>query len=172
MPVTVKKMNTIKKIKRVAAIVLFVTFFLPLSQCQKSHYKIVPQTSAETGETIASRVEEVPLAADTAPEYSYNIAAEMFEPADVFSWLVLLAFTWPLLFWAWQIRDKRSRTGFIMNALEPLACIGSGYITWNLSFLGDILIWGYLSMASVLTYFLSSCYELSFSIKARLISQP
>lgn len=158
------------RIKRVAAIVLFVTFFLPLSKCQKNHYRIVQPTSSESGEKVASRLEEIPPSPDAVPEYSYNTAAGMFEPGDTFSWLILLAFVWPLLFWGWQIRDKRPRIAFIMNVMEPLACIGSGYVTWSLSFLGDILVWGYVSMASVLIYFLASCYELALSIKIRFTS--
>lgn len=160
-------MMTIRSIKRTAAIVLFVTFFLPLSQCQKKQFKINPDGSIENGVSMRQAVEP-DQGVDAAPEYSYNIAAKMFDPGELFSWLMLLSFVWPLLFWVWQMRDKRPRTAIVLNALEPIACIGSGYITWILSYLGDILIWGYLSMASVAVYFLLSCYELAHAVKARL----
>lgn len=151
--------------KRFAAMMLFVTLFLPLSQCQKKTYPYNLQISPETGRAMSAPEPLDSTEAEVPPEYSYNIPAQFISRDDPYSWLIILAFSWPLLLWAYTFMDKRSGSVLAIHLVEPLACLGSGYVSWNIAFMGDILFWGYVSLASVATYFVLSCYELFVFIK-------
>lgn len=153
-------------IKRISAIVLCITFFLPLSQCQMNKLKM--STTLDTGEQISQAVDNSQPAVDEKPRYSYNIPARMFSPTDLFSWILLLAFVWPLLFWATLHVNTKKKVAGLLNILEPFACLGSAYVAYSLAYLGEILIGGYLALGSVAAYFFSSCYELYGTAKMRI----
>lgn len=113
-----------KTIKRIAAIVILVSFFLPLTQCQNF---MVPVSELPP--------EQLEVAKEaTNSEYQINMA-KSFEVRNLGSWLLLLAFLWPLLLTLLQEKTKN-------NVLKALVIIAPIFCAITIYYIGQILILG------------------------------
>ena len=137
-------MDTYRKIKLVFGILLMATFFLPLSRCYYVKLSVdrPHPTIFEDATTGAPR------------EYEDNYAYRKFQVGKLQSWVVLAAFTWPLLLVAlWIVGPRVSKA---LLPVEPLACMGSGIVLASLLDADRILWGGYLAMFALLGYFIVS----------------
>lgn len=163
-------MKTTKHVKQIAGLILIITFFLPLSRCQMKKVEVQQAPVAAVGEDC--KVIDSPKITQSSPNEEsgngYNIPYKMFSAGELLSWLMLLSFFWPVpvLTYFYFVKRKVILTGLTM--VEPLVCIGSGYMVLAISTMGDILFAGCLALGAILSFFIASCYDNYVLIK-RLI---
>ena len=151
----------IKVAKQIAGLVLIITFFLPLSRCEMKKVEVQQAPfSVEGKDNIAVNSSKITESSSNEKSDSdKNIPYKMFSAKKLISWLMLLSFFWPipLLLYFHFGKSKTILAG--LTLVEPLACIGSGYMVWAISTFGDILFAGYLALGAILIYFIASCHD-------------
>jgi hypothetical protein len=125
----------------------------------------------DKGYTIAETQKSSPQSSDIQSGSGYNIPYKMFDPADLFSWLLLLAFVWPFPLLLYAHFGKRQRIVNGLKFIEPIACLGSGHMIGIIAVMGDILYGGYLALGSIISYFLASCCDIYHLVKQYLKSK-
>jgi hypothetical protein len=133
--------NAIVVIKRIAALCLLVSFFLPLSQCSLATVAEFPQPVRELQSQPGKGV---------IVTYAYS----------AYSWkgwqrpAAYAAFLWPVLLsivlTVWPALRSRGRT---IAALELLLCLGSAWMVLGLTMLGEMRYGGYIAWTALLVYF-------------------
>ena len=169
------------KIKQIASILLFITFFLPLSECTKkivmAETDIVPYDSVtesdyqkddEVEGTIKEQLSNIESSAIVEPHVPYKL----IEIDDYYTWLIPLAFMWPLLVIYLFYSLKRKKFIFWVKIIEPFAALGSAYVILGIVFFGEILFAGYFAIASIVSYFLASCYDLFTILRSKKQNEP
>jgi hypothetical protein len=141
-------MKACRLVRRLAAGILLVALFLPLSRCSE-------QPS-----------EEEPSAPTT---YRYYYAWTDFRAAEISSWLLFLAFLWPLPFLAYEAFARGTVARIWLSAIQlPL---GAGAITliYYRTFLHQLWVGGYLAYIALGAYLLALAAEIVLAIlrKAR-----
>jgi hypothetical protein len=136
---------SIEKIRRVLAVVMLTTFFLPLTQCTPK------QASAAS-------------AAPSKP--SVYVAAESMNWREPKEWSPLLLFVWPLPSLALLAGVRRRAVRIATHALELLACAAATYYAVMIIGLwGEIRYGGVILLASLLLYFGFTAYCLRWQIR-------
>ncbi len=126
-------MNTI--IKRIASVILIVAFFMPLSQCSVS--------TPPTNDPQESKMEIT---------YAYSA----YQWPSAWSIVALLAFFWPFLFsFYWHGKSK-----MIINIIELLLCVGTGFMLFTLTYMGGLLMGAYIAIASLTVYSLATANQM------------
>jgi hypothetical protein len=136
-------------IKRVAAVILALCFFLPLSQCEV------------IGPTVK---EQEPATATTAKPQETQKSVTNISPAGLFSirdpgaWLTVLAFFWPLIS---VLVSLKYSCGASCTFFEPLLSVGTLYLTWlYVAELGNTLPAGYVAFAAACSLVYVTAYVL------------
>lgn len=129
--------NTLNFLKRLAALCLFVTFFLPLSQC--STQKEPPSESSQQTVTTSTTSEV---------KYAYNADRDqaMFRAINTF------AFIWPLLFTCVILVYRRLDEVFAVQVTNIALCLVSAFCLARLTMFGELLLGGYLAWTSLFIY--------------------
>lgn len=129
-------------LKRLAALCLFISFFLPLSQCS------VQKDTAQTPST-----QEILKASPSVDvKYAYNADQDtmVFRAANIF------AFTWPLLFTLVLLVYAKFEQFLSVQVTAIALCFVSAFCLLRLTSFGELLIGGYLAWGSLITYLLIS----------------
>ena len=128
-------MNALRVIRRLAALVLLAALFLPLSRCSKQDGGAADQASPVPSQT-----------------YRYFYAWTDFQAGSVGSWLIFLAFLWPIPFLAheWTRRDRPAPM-WLSAAQLPLAA-GAITLVYSRTFLNQLWVGGYLAYIALGSY--------------------
>ncbi|MBZ5636295.1 MAG: hypothetical protein LAO55_24475 [Acidobacteriia bacterium] len=149
---------SIKRIKLGAGVLLVACLALPQYTCSKY---VGPD-----GKTVIS----VPTGAAQGAyrevlERHYPL--ESFEVLDIFSWLILLTFVWPLPVLAYHWRGKPAVLKRAVWLAEPILAIGSAYGVWELSSVGTRAIGTYLALAANSVYLCAWVVDLGHKPRQR-----
>lgn len=136
-------------IKRIAAIAVLMSFFLPLSQCQVFSHP-------SPGSPIAQQQQ---LKQSHENDFVHVIhLSKSFELGNPSSWLFLLAFAIPIL--VTVIQEKAKKSIYIMMVLlAPIFCVVSIYHIGQIIMLGKPLYGGYIWSLAMVAYTLISVKE-------------
>ncbi|MBC3833255.1 hypothetical protein H8K33_17225 [Undibacterium amnicola] len=129
-------------LKRLAALCLFISFFLPLSQC-----------SVQKDPTQTPSTQEILTASPSVDvRYAYNADHDtmMFRAVNVF------AFTWPLMLTLVLLVYAKFEHILSVQITAIALCLASAFCLLRLTSFGELLIGGYLAWGSLITYFLVS----------------
>jgi hypothetical protein len=108
-----------RKIKVILAIILLLSILLPLSSC--THY------TDPDGSTI--HLEENQKLPDNAQKITtYNYVLSNFDAGALFSWLLILCYTWPIPILIHRYKSKREKLKKVIWFIEPLLLIGSSVL--------------------------------------------
>ena len=120
-------------IKRIAALVLIATLFLPLARCEGV------RNAAAPGET---------------PREELMVPAHLVDLEEPATLLVALAFAWPLLLLALYAAVPRARR---FEFLEPLPAAATFWYLWQITVeWGEVLWAGYAALAAAGLYGLAA----------------
>jgi hypothetical protein len=126
-------MNVI--IKRIAAVILMVAFFLPLSQCRAP----TPPTND---------------AQELKMEVTYAYSAYQWPGAESFA--AFFAFFWPVMFsFLGRVKSK-----LLINSIELLLCVGTGFMLFALTYMGSLLLGAYVAIALLVVYSLATANQI------------
>ena len=131
--------------KRIAALTLVISFFLPLSQCS-----VVPPAGQEHQ--------------DVKSEVVYAYSAYRWPSFGSFA--AVAAFVWPLLF---AFRGNTS-TKILISGLELLLCAGTGFMLAALTYVGSWLFGAYLAALAICTYFLATVSHIFMQLSNNAVS--
>lgn len=143
-------MRSLRIVRRLSALVLLAALFLPLSRCSQSSdagqstqpvQPVQPMQPAEPRQDL-----DEPLQTPSQPAtYKYFYAWTDFQAGSAGSWLIFLAFLWPIPFLAyeWTHRDRRAPI-WLPAAQLPLAA-GAILLVYYRTFLNELWIGGYLA---------------------------
>jgi hypothetical protein len=143
-------MRLIIAVKRIAAMVLLVAFFLPLAQCT-----VMTTKPGKVSEPVVDVT------------YAYATYDEEF-PTPV---LAYVGFLWPLAFAiAGLLRPKLLRHRGVA-LIEMTLCVGSAYVLYMLVTLGgDIRYGAYVAATAIGLYFVSASADVAIRWRAALRS--
>jgi len=159
--VSKQKGDFIKKIKLTGAVLLVIAFFLPLSRCDTASWQRI---DAEQAGLPTENIE---------PSYEYFYAWQIFAPDEVqdfepgLALLVVLAFTWPVLFLVVRkkTRNLKANTGLLF--LEPVIAAGGSYFVLILNMFNELYIGFYVAMLGAFLFFVGSVTEIVERFKRR-----
>jgi hypothetical protein len=121
--------------KRIAAIILLVSFFLPLSQCS-----VTPPPRQEHQEVKNEVI------------YAYSA----YEWPSFGGFAALAAFVWPM----WFAFRKSKSPKMLLNSLELLLCASTVYMLAALTYLGSWLYGAYLAAVAIGVYLLATFHQI------------
>ncbi len=148
----VAEIKTYLVIKKIAAILLALCFFLPLSRCE---YKYLEQVPASDDTRLSESV-AVPPDQGTRQEGKYIVPAKWVDEGDLFGWLTVLAFYWPIIS---VLVSKKFTYGAWYVFLEPLLAVGTLYFVWIYAVgIGRTLPAGYAALAAASTLVFATAF--------------
>ena len=164
-------MNKFRIIKTISALLLAVSFFLPLSIMKCGPMVAVeaePTIVGPDGETIENilpkqtiKPKDEPIDVDRYIVPYKGI--DLHEPATL---LLVITFMWPIPILFLVHFGRPAKVISVFKILEPIGCIGSGYIiVWTSFIFGDPLFAGYMATASIAGYFVVSCFDAGIIIR-------
>jgi hypothetical protein len=133
-------------LKRIAALCLFISLFLPLSQCtvqkesvsEQATHQLTEQTSASTS------VQNI--------KYAYSADQQNM----VVNVINVFAFIWPLLFSVIVLIHRQLEQALSVPITVIGLCLLSIFCLLRLSLFGELLVGAYLAWCSILAYFVIS----------------
>jgi hypothetical protein len=138
--------TALRWIRRAAAALLLVALFLPLSRC--SHGR---DDGADP---------------DAPRQYTYSYAWTDFDASSAGSWLIFLAFLWPIPFVAREVAPGRQTPPWLAAAQLVLAA-GAVCLIYYRTFLDELWVGGYLGYIALGCYSASLLVEIGAGIASR-----
>jgi hypothetical protein len=132
--------------RRAAAVLLLAAMFLPLSRC--AH-----QADPADSPGAASR-------------YTYTWAWTDFDAGSAGSWLIFLAFLWPVPFVIREMLPGR-RSPAWLSAVQLLPAAGAILLVYYRTFLDELWVGGYLAYVAVGCYAAALLVEIAVAIGQR-----
>ena len=139
-------MNT-QLVKRLAAVILAIAFVLPLSKCTQSTTS-QPLADESSADSINSSQNE--------PTVRYTYAFAEIRRDSPFTWMIPIAFFWPIVFVVKPLRIKSWKTKTGLGILQIILVAGSGYIIFALTIFEEPLIGTYLAAFALTAYTLAT----------------
>jgi hypothetical protein len=139
----------LRKIRLGAGIALLCAICMPLSQC----------ANVKAGSSAPPSLESFQFFPRDDANYDYQYAIKNID----FSWqgaLTVLAFTWPIPCLLLGAKFSESRHSWILNLIEPFLSAGTIYLTWALTFGGDLLYGAYVGFIAAGVIGFTSLYLL------------
>ncbi len=138
-------MTAAKSFKLLGALVLLASITLPMATC--THYE---NSKGERINLVTS--EGIPEDAKKVVDSKYVF--EKFKPLSPESWIILLAFIWPVLVLIALQWKQRGRVALVIRGFEPLLLAGSFFVVDFIStFWGDSrAIGAYLAFTALVFY--------------------
>lgn len=132
-------MKVSERIKIISSMLLVVCLLLPISSC--SRYV------DSNGKRIANYDSKIHTNAKRITTYNYPL--EHFNPKDIYNWLLLFCFIWPIPILLYRYKGTRKLVKNIFWGIEPLFVLGSSwYIYLNASIFAKPFIGAYLSISA------------------------
>lgn len=141
---------TATRIKRAAAVLLFVAIFFPLSRCGRP-------ASAPAG---AQPQAQAPT------EYTYSYAWSRFETDNIGSYLAILCFLWPIPILLYEAFGKNRTARVVLLWLQPLLCLGAAWMIYLRTMLEQPWTGAWLAWSALTAYFLASVYAAGADVYA------
>ena len=152
-----KTMPAIINMKKICAVLLLISFFLPFSRgC--SDIEIPYQEDSvklKNKKPLLSMEVKKPK-----NKYVYDIIA-LPETSTLTAVVILFCYLWPipiLLFH--RFLRKKKIIKYLMTSFELVFCIGTFYFVIMMAMFDKLLIGGYLAISSSVGYFCSTAFEL------------
>ncbi|MDH5649203.1 MAG: hypothetical protein OEY67_06070 [Gammaproteobacteria bacterium] len=142
---------TLGLLKKIMALLLLASFFLPLSRCELID-------SADLGLSPVSGEQLQTSKPITKTRYYELTPAAAFKVGKSESWIMLLVFAWPTLIWGIHLIPGEPAKSYLVM-LEPFFCLGSAFYIGEALAIGEILTGGYIAAMSLTLYFLLACHE-------------
>lgn len=123
------------------------------------------------GEAVELDTEKQPrlrLVERDEPDFLY--AYELFEVDDLESWLIPLAFAWPIPLLVYQRFGRRPKIKGSLTFLGLLLCIGSVFMLVVIVFFEEPLYGAYVAFTAIASYFLASIVE-AYLIGRRYVAE-
>lgn len=133
------------RLKRVAGLLLVVSFALPLSRCED-----------RPGDTV------------NPPTYTYTYAYRQALEDPLAAVLMVTGFLWPALVYLCERLWLKNRRRGVVAACELPLCLYSAVLLWALNQERETWYGSYLAAAAILVYFVSSARSVGTAWKARL----
>jgi inner membrane protein len=143
---------TAANVKRVAAVLLFVALFLPLSRCARQA-PVPPGGEPQANAPVT---------------YEYSYAWTRFDAGNAGSYLAILSFLWPLPILLWEAFSKRRTALVVLLWLQPLLCLGSAWLIYMRTLLEQPWTGAWLAWTALSAYFLASVCALVSDVRAAL----
>jgi hypothetical protein len=124
------------------ALVLF-SLFLPLSRCERK-----PIVLKDGKITIVEKNGPV--------TFSYHYPRDWFVLTEWQGWLALFTFSWPLMMLLIRWRSRKIREFQATQWVEIILCLGSGYMIWKLSSIGERLSGAYVALSGIGLYLIAA----------------
>ncbi len=131
-------MKACRLIRRLAAALLLVALFLPLSRCSEQ-----PTDGAAAAPTT----------------YKYYYAWTDFDASEPWSWLIFVAFLWPLPFLAREAFARGKAVPVWVKAIQIPFGAGSITLVYYRTFLHQLWVGGYLAYIALGAYLLALAAE-------------
>lgn len=136
-------------LKKIGAVLLLVSFFLPLSRCENIR-TVKSDDQALTQEAL-----------DDFEKYEYFYAWEGISKEEPLTIIVFpLAFIWPLIFLGLRRRFKTPEMTRNFLVLEPIAALLGAYFVFIISSLNELYIGFFVASGGALLFFLGSVIEI------------
>ncbi|MFZ6800452.1 hypothetical protein [Undibacterium sp. Di24W] len=135
-------MNTLKFLKRLAALGLLIAFFLPLSQCSTPEQNISKDPPTQSNQNAKVRQSD-----------GIVFAARMDKDDALLTLTNGVAFFWPVLFTLLAFFRPEVEQSLSIRLSEILLCLGSAFILLRLTSFGTLLPGGYLGWSALGIYF-------------------
>lgn len=142
--------------KRASALLLFAALFFPLSRCQDA------STVRYDVNAPPSQQPEPPQGGEV--KYVYHYAWSDFDAADPSDYLALLVFLWPIPVLLTELIARRRWLLLALLWLQPLLCLGAGYVLFARTILEQLWTGGYMAFAALAAYLAASLYALTREI--------
>lgn len=147
-----------ERIKILSAILLVVCLTLPISSCRR-------YVNSDGTKIVHYDPKTYP---DAKIWIKYNYPLEYFKVRDIYDWLLLFCFMWPIPVILYRHRGKKRLIKKIIWIVEPLfVIVASGYIYLRASVFARPAIGAYLSLAANGMYGLLWLTELLMKIVRR-----
>lgn len=136
-------MRSLRIVRRLSALVLLAALFLPLSRCSQG------SDAAQSAQPAT---------------YTYFYAWTDFQAGSAGSWLIFLAFLWPIPFLAheWARKDRQAPI-WLPAAQLPLAA-GAILLVYYRTFLNELWIGGYLAYIALGCFTLALLTEIGIRV--------
>ena len=144
--------NWLTWVKRVSALLLFVALFFPLSRCQDAstvHYD------------VNAPADQQPQTPPSEMKYDYHYAWSNFDAAEPGDYVALLVFLWPIPVLLLELFARRRWLVLTLLWLQPVLCLGAGYVLYMRTFLEQLWTGGYMAFAALAAYLFASLYALT-----------
>jgi hypothetical protein len=136
-------------VKRLAAVVLLIALFLPLSQCSKHEWD--PQTKA-------SKI-------TVTVKYAYAVSEPVVDAAAAYG-----AFLWPALFACAFLLWPSLNHMWTVAMLEVVLCLASAYELVHLVYYHDLLLYGtYVTAGAIGAYLIAVLLQIAFRIRKKWV---
>ena len=149
--------NQREKLKYLAAFVLLVSFFLPMSSCSYT----VPLELGTDGTPPGAK--KVKTETRTVTIY----AMEYIDPHEPGSWLNLFSFLWPILVIALQYKLRGKRARILLASSGAILSAVSAAVIYVWADIGKPLIGAYVGWCAALGLFVIYLSELVEGIKGK-----
>jgi len=137
-------------IKIVAACLLLISFFLPMSSCSYTvPIDVVPGETYSDGSKIPTETRTV-----------INYAREYLDMSEIGAWLNILAFIWPILLIGVQWRFSGRKYSYLLTGSGILLSVFSAVVVYTWADIGTPLIGAYVGGGAVVVLFVSYVWEL------------
>jgi hypothetical protein len=132
-------MSTKERVKIISAILLVTCLALPISSC--SRYV------DSNGKPIVKYDPKTHVNAKLVIKYNYPL--ERFNPKDIYNWLLLLCFIWPIPIILYRHKGTKKLIKNIIWSIEPLFALASSCYIWlKASLFAEPCIAAYLSISA------------------------
>ena len=139
--------TALRWIRRGAAVLLLVALFLPLSRCSHSRDDAVDPGAPR--------------------QYTYSYAWTDFDASSAGSWLIFLAFLWPVAFVARELAPARQTPAWLAAVQLALAA-GAALLIYYRTFLDELWVGGYLAYIALGCYSAALIVEIGVRIAHKL----
>lgn len=149
-------MKTGERIKIISSVLLIICLLLPISSCNR-------YVDSDGKRFVNYDSKNHP---DVKRITTYNYPLDKFNPKDIYSWLLLFSFIWPIPILLYRYKGTRDLVKNILWGIEPLFVLGSSwYIYLNASVFATPFIGAYLSILANCAYAIAWLSELLTKIK-------
>lgn len=138
--------------KRLSALLLLLALFFPLSRCQDS---------STVRYDVNAPADQQPPPPPGEVKYNYHYAWSSFDANEPGDYLALLVFLWPIPVLLLELFARRRWLLLTLLWLQPLLCLGAGYVLYMRTFLEQLWTGGYMAFAALAAYLFASLYALT-----------
>ncbi len=143
---------TTENTKRISAVLLLISFFLPLSKCSSIE---IPTGDEIKKQANIKKTRTKWIEIKVKYHYAYD-QLDLSRPGTLF---IILSYIWPVLVLLYHYYGSNRRLKKVLNYIELFLCIASFNLIILLALFDELFIGAYLAMLAISLYFFSTFYE-------------